>query len=85
MVSKSFWNKGRDDMFRLRILKSGLFQIHKLNGRAFEGDPRSILDKAVKMGVQKEDLTYAIDELQKYHHDYADFSVSGRLLWTKKN
>lgn len=72
-------------MFRLRILKTGLFQIHKLNGRAFEGTPKLILDKAVKMGVQPDDLNYALEELERRHHDYADFSISGRLLWTKKN
>lgn len=72
-------------MFRLRDLKNGLFQIHKKNGQAFEGTPRSIFSVAIKMGIEEKELAYAVNQLQASNHDYADFGVNGRFLFTKKD
>ena len=72
-------------MFRLRDLKNGLYQIHKKNGPAYEGTPKLIFKRAVQLGVVEEELTAAVTQLTYYGHDYADFGVYGRLMWTKKN
>lgn len=73
-------------MYRLRDLKNGLFQIHSQRHRqAFEGTPRSIFATAVKMGVDQRELVTAVNELQKSGHDYADFGIQGRFLFTRKN
>lgn len=71
-------------MYRLRDLKNGLYQIHSSRHRpAYEGTPKSVFALAVQIGVQQDDLVYAVNFLNKNGHDYADFDDSGRFLNTK--
>lgn len=84
MESRNF-SIGVNDMFRLRDLKNGLFQIHKKNGPAYEGTPRVLFTKAVQLGLPETELSTAVNQLNVYKDDYADFSGSGKLLYTKKN
>ena len=72
-------------MFRLRDLKNGLFQIHKSNGPAYEGTPRSIFDAAIKMGVIEKELVHAVNQLDLRSDDYADFRSDGHLMFTRRN
>ena len=80
MESRSFSNGRSLDVFRLRDLKNGLYQIHKKNGPAFEGTPKSIFEKAVQLGVNVDDLTYSVNVMKTQHAHYADFDPSGRCI-----
>lgn len=72
-------------MFRLRDLKNGLYQIHKKNGEAFEGTPKTIFETAIKMGIQPVELTFSVNAMYRDHAHYADFDSSGRLVSIKRN
>lgn len=72
-------------MYRLRDLKNGFYQIHCKNGKAFEGTPKSLFDKALEMGVYQQDLLIAVQTMMKLSHDFADFNEQGRLKYTRKN
>jgi hypothetical protein len=65
MESRGFSIGGSPDMYRLRDLKNGMYQIHKKNGPAYEGTPTSIFKTAIKMGIQPGELTYSVEAMQK--------------------
>jgi hypothetical protein len=86
MESRNCSNEGKGvKMFRLRDLKNGLFQIHKSNGPAFEGTPRSLFAQAVKMGIPERELSKAVNALHTYHDHYADFDDYGNFKYSKRN
>jgi hypothetical protein len=86
MESKSFWIREKPKMFRLRDLKNGLYQIHsEKHGKAYEGTPKLLFLTAVQLGIRQRDLVLAVRTLQKNNDDYAEFSDSGSLLYTKKD
>lgn len=72
-------------MFRLRDLKNGLLQIHKSNGPAFEGTVKTVLTEAIKLGVDPYELDIAVNEMRRNAHDYADFTVSGKFMYSRRN
>lgn len=69
---------------RLRDLKNGTYQIHSKKHGAFEGPLNPIFWKAVNWGVSMKDLNYAVKELERSGHDYADFGILGGFLFTRK-
>lgn len=71
--------------YRLRDLKNGLFQIHSTHYGAYEGTPGVIFNQAKRMGIHEEDLKVAVNELHNNHHDYAEFGMFGRFLFTAKD
>lgn len=73
-----------NQMYRLRDQKNGLWQIHSKVYGAFEGPANQIFPQAQKMGVHPYDLKLAINQLVTLNHDYADFGVQGRLIYTAK-
>lgn len=73
---------GNNNAFRLRRLKNGKYQIHKLGGKAFEGPRALILRAAFEMRVDISDFRYAVKTMRRLNHDYADFGIFGTFLWT---
>lgn len=72
-------------MYRLRDLKNGRFQLHVKNGPAYEGGLRSIAKQAAIVGLRLEEIELAVLELERTGHDYAEFGVFGRFMYTLKN
>lgn len=66
-------------------MKNGLYQIHKLDGPAYEGQPGAIFETALKLGIPLLELNTAISELEGRNNDYADFDVRGKFMYTTKN
>lgn len=70
-------------MFRIRDLKNGLYQVHKKNGPAFEGELKQIAKKGKYMGINIDHMLMAIEKLCLNDHDYADFNDKGLLIYTQ--
>jgi hypothetical protein len=81
MISLNHNSKG-NDMYRLRDLGNGLFQIHVQDGPAFEGNEDMIFVAAQELGVHGPDLKIAKYEMRKMGHDHANFGIYGRFLYT---
>lgn len=79
------FNNNGGKMFRLKNLKNGFYEIHKSGGPAFQGTPKLIFEKAIELGVHREDLTHAVNELTVKNDDYAEFGMFGRFIFTSKN
>lgn len=71
--------------YRLRDLKNGRFQIHAMGGRAFEGTKLQIFKKAEEMGCEPTDLRFAVKELERLDHTYAEFGIYGHFLFTRRD
>jgi len=69
--------------FRLKIRPNGMYQIHSPQG-AFEGPQQKIFRKAVELGVESSELTFAHQELVFNNHNCAEFGLFGRFLYTSK-
>ena len=69
-------------MFRLRDLKNGVYQIHKKDGEAFEGTLKAIFRASVELGVRVPDFELAVNEMTKNGHDYAEFGIFGRFIYS---
>ena len=69
-------------MFRLKDLKDGRFQVHAHNGAAFEGTEEAITIAAEELGMHPADVILAKEEMRKLGHDYAEFGIRGRFLYT---
>jgi hypothetical protein len=61
-----------------------MLQIHSPSG-AFEGTRERIMVKAVNLGVDKDDLLFALEELADTGDDYAEFGIFGKFLFTKRD
>jgi len=72
-------------MYRLRDLKTGIYQIHSKTGKAFEGTLTAIKTQAVGMGIKSQEFDIAIFELEYHDHDYADFGILGWFIMTGKD
>ena len=72
-------------VYRLRDLKNGLFQIHVSDGPAYEGAQDVIIAAAINMGLDYDDLKFAVFELETTNHDYAEFGIFGRFIYTAKD
>ncbi len=69
-------------MFRLRRRKDGNFEVHAYNGAAFEGTEQAITIAAQELGMHAEDIEIAKQELKRLDHDYAEFGIRGRFIFT---
>lgn len=74
-----------ESMYRLRDLKNGLYQIHKRDGKAFEGNLEVIKLAAVGMGIKSQEFDIAVFELEYQDHDYAEFGIWGRFVFTQSD
>lgn len=73
-------------MFRLRLLRNGLYQIHSARHiNSYEGTPTVIFKKAIQLGIQEKELAKAVNEILEFRMDYANFSAAGKLIATKRN
>lgn len=70
--------------YRFRNLNNGLFQIHSKYRGAYEGTIKSVIKKAHHMGIDKDVLDKAIKQMDEKGHDYADFGILGKLMYTNK-
>lgn len=59
-----------------------MYQLHVENGPAYEGTELAITLMAEETGLDPRDIEYAKDEMRKLGHDYANFGVYGRFLFT---
>lgn len=84
-MEETQYNRRNSSVYRLRSLGNNKYQVHKNSGPAFEGTRKLILRAAVEMGINAADFRYAIKEMRKYGHDYADFGVYGRFLYTQSD
>ena len=84
-VTNVSFTSGTTGPYRLRKLPNGLFQIHVSGGPAFEGPKLKIFRKAIEFGVYRYDLRLAVKEMEKLDHDYADFGIWGRFLYTGRS
>lgn len=73
------------NMYRLRDLKNGLFQIHVSEGPAFEGSSKAIFKKCFELGIDYSEIDIAISEINKMNHDFADFGIFGKFIYTGKD
>lgn len=69
-------------MYRVRSLKNGTFQFHMQNGPAFVGSRLAITTTAVDFGVDADELEFALAEMVKLDHDYAEFGIYGTFLFS---
>lgn len=68
--------------YRIRDLKTGLYQIHETGGHAFEGTLQHTLAVALAWKLDEEDVIQALMEMTDNGHDYAEFGTMGRLIFT---
>lgn len=72
-------------MFRLKYDKvRDEYQIHSRTS-AFTGPMHLICAKAVELGVEPKEIIVALDQLDKYQHNVAEFGVLGSFIMTKKD
>lgn len=70
--------------FRLKILPNGMYQIHQHAGPAFEGPKLKIFRKAVELGIYRPDLRVADSCMRQLGHDFAEFGIGGKFIFTGK-
>lgn len=76
---------GGNGMYRLRDLKNGMYQIHVLDGQAFEGPVRPIFLKCVALGLKPAEVEEAILDMTRLNHDYAEFGVFKTYIFSAKD
>jgi hypothetical protein len=76
---------GGNGMYRLRDLKNGLYQIHVMDGAAFEGPVGPIFKKCVELGLRPAEVEEALCDLTRLNHDYAEFGVFRHYIFTAKD
>lgn len=68
-------------MYRLKILQNGLFQIHTAQ-YAYEGTKEAIFVACEELGMLREELNFAVDQMRVKGHDYADFGIYKTFIKT---
>lgn len=76
---------GGNGMYRLRDLKNGKYQIHAMDGAAYEGDVRPIFKKCIELGLNPAEVEEAILDMKRQNHDYAEFGVFKTYIFSAKN
>jgi len=72
-------------MYRLRFKpETKTFEIHSSKFGAYSGPFIKICRRAIEMGVRKDDIECALDEMAKNDHTVAEFGIFGRFIFTKE-
>lgn len=72
-------------MFRIKYIpETKKYQIHSRNFGAFEGTLTDITWKAIEMGIEQEELTYAYKVMSENKDTVAEFGINGSFLYSHK-
>lgn len=72
-------------MYRIKYVEEKRkYEIHSSHFGAYEGNLTQVTEKAIEMGIEQDELTYAYETMNKNRDTVAEFGINGSFLYSHK-